>query len=293
MRSVATRFSAISREERLFLRMIALAMVAHALFLLMAGLLPDSSANDPQVRTLNFRLGNGGTITRDVAPASLPAPQVKEEAPKPAPKVSPKTPAPKPEAKPKTQSKRVSVTAPAASPVQPEARRVPAENVAASLAVPEKEEKESSGYSLPSLEKLFGQVEKETEEKGGPSIGDLTEVAPKGQGLNSAGAPGGSLNAEETKAIRVRYEQQISGWVAKHRFYPAEAGGRQGRAVVRVRIDRQGYVRYYSVDETSGYGVFDRAAIDMIRRASPMPSAPMNYPAGNLIEFLIPITFKP
>lgn len=288
MRSVATRFSGLQRDERLFLRMVALAMVAHALFLIIAGMLPDQSANEPHVRTLNFRLGDGGTIKRDTPQASIPTPEVKKEvAPKPAPKkVAPKAPAPKPETKPAQQSKRVSVTAPAAP--QPETRRVPAENVAASLAVPEEAEEKSSSYSLPSLEKLFGQVEKEAEEKNGPSVGDLTEVAAK-----SAGAPGGTLNAEEAKAIRVRYEQQISGWVAKHRFYPAEAGGRQGRAVVRVRIDRQGYVRYYSVDETSGYGVFDRAAIDMIRRASPMPSAPMNYPAGNLIEFLIPITFKP
>lgn len=285
MRSLAARFSLLPRDERLFLRMVALAMVAHAVFLIVAGMLPKSE-NDVTIRTLNFRLGNGGTITRDEPPASLPVPEVKkEEAPKPAPKVTPKAPAPKPvaQAKPKEQ-KRVTVTAPPA----PEVRRVPAENTAASLAVPEEAEKQSSGYSLPSLENLFGKVEKEAEEKGGPSIGDLTEVAAK-----SAGAPGGTLNAEEAQAIRVRYEQQISGWVAKHRFYPAEAGGRQGRAVVRVRIDRQGYVRYYSIDETSGYGVFDRAAIDMIRRASPMPSAPMNYPAGNLIEFLIPITFKP
>ena len=29
----------------------------------------------------------------------------------------------------------------------------------------------------------------------------------------------------------------------------------------------------------------------MIRRANPVPSVPENYPAGSLIEFLIPITF--
>ncbi len=289
MRSIAARFSLMPRDERLFLRMVMLAMVAHALFLAVANLMPNSAVKEVNVHTLNFRLGDGGTIKRDEPPARLPAPEVKKEAPpKPAPKVTPKAPAPKPQAAKPKEQKRVTITAPAAPSAEPEMRRVPAENAAASLAAPEEPVRHTRSYGLPSLESLFGQVEKETENKTDPSIGDLTEVAAK-----SAGAAGGTLNAEEAKAIRIRYEQQISGWVAKHRFYPAEAGGRHGRAVVRVRIDRQGYVRYYSIDETSGYGVFDRAAIDMIRRASPMPSAPMNYPAGNLIEFLIPITFKP
>jgi hypothetical protein len=30
----------------------------------------------------------------------------------------------------------------------------------------------------------------------------------------------------------------------------------------------------------------------MIRRANPVPAIPADYPAGNLIEFLIPITFE-
>lgn len=292
MRSITSRLPNLQRDERLFLRMVGLAMVAHALFLLVGQVMPASDVKEVNVHTLNFRLGDGGTLERASPPASLPVPE-KLETPK-LETSAPAKPTPAKKEAPKPQTKRVSVTAPAAQ-AQPEQRRVPSENVEASLAAPEAPTRNTRGYGLPSLEKLFGQVDKEAEEKGGPSIGDLTEVTPKvGQGLGaSAGAPGGTLNAAETQAIRVRYEQQISGWVAKHRFYPSEAGTRQGRAVVRVRIDRQGYVRYYGIDETSGYEVFDRAAIDMIRRASPMPSAPMNYPAGNLIEFLIPITFKP
>jgi protein TonB len=62
--------------------------------------------------------------------------------------------------------------------------------------------------------------------------------------------------------------------------------------VMRVRIDRGGAVRYAALEESSGIDILDAAAIDMIRRANPMPAAPANYPTGDLIEFLIPITFR-
>lgn len=92
--------------------------------------------------------------------------------------------------------------------------------------------------------------------------------------------------------VRTRYEQDISGWIQRHKYYPPEAGGREGRAVVRVRIDRAGNVRYYAIEQSSGVPTLDEAALDMIRRANPVPAVPTLYPGGNLVEFLIPITFR-
>jgi protein TonB len=111
------------------------------------------------------------------------------------------------------------------------------------------------------------------------------------------GAIGGqgtaSTMTEQTEqAIRTRYEQQISAWIEHHKFYPPQAGGREGRVIVRMRIDRMGAVRYYALEQSSGMAAIDTAALDMVRRANPLPAAPENYPAGNLIEFLIPITFR-
>jgi protein TonB len=96
----------------------------------------------------------------------------------------------------------------------------------------------------------------------------------------------------EVRAIRDRYEQQISAWIQQHKYYPAAASGREGRAIIRMRIDRSGYVRYYAIEQSAGVQALDTAAVDMIRRANPVPAVPANYPAGNLVEFLIPITFK-
>jgi protein TonB len=101
-----------------------------------------------------------------------------------------------------------------------------------------------------------------------------------------------SLAAQRAEAVRARYEQQISGWIKRHNLYPQAAGGREGRVVVRMRIDRAGNVRYYAIEKSSGLAVFDEAALDMIRRVNPVPAVPEDYPAGNLVEFLIPISFK-
>jgi protein TonB len=100
-----------------------------------------------------------------------------------------------------------------------------------------------------------------------------------------------STNGSPEEA-RARYEQQISAWIQQHKLYPADAGGKEGRVVVRMRIDRAGYVRFYALEQASGIAPLDAAAIDMVRRANPVPAVPSDYPAGNLIEFLIPITFR-
>lgn len=94
--------------------------------------------------------------------------------------------------------------------------------------------------------------------------------------------------------IMSRYTQLISLWIQKFKVYPEEARsqGIIGASVVRIRIDRRGNVRYYALERTTGSELLDRAAIDMIRRANPVPSVPNDYPEGELQEFLIPVSFK-
>lgn len=98
----------------------------------------------------------------------------------------------------------------------------------------------------------------------------------------------------KNSAAVLRYEQTISLWVQKFKLYPEEARkqGMEGETVVRVRIDRQGNVRHYILERSTGHSELDRAAIDMIRRANPVPAVPADYPAGELLEFLIPVNFR-
>jgi protein TonB len=98
----------------------------------------------------------------------------------------------------------------------------------------------------------------------------------------------------EEKAIIERYGNLIALWVQKFKIYPEEAKSKElsGETVVRIRIDRGGNVRYYVLERSTGYPVLDRAAIDMIRRANPVPAVPNDYPAGEQFEFLVPVEFK-
>lgn len=100
-------------------------------------------------------------------------------------------------------------------------------------------------------------------------------------------------SASESEII-ARYEQAIAAWIQKFKLYPEDArvDGLQGETVIRVRIDRGGNVRHYMLERSTGHMALDRAAIDMIRRANPVPAVPHDYPAGELLEFLIPVTFR-
>jgi protein TonB len=102
----------------------------------------------------------------------------------------------------------------------------------------------------------------------------------------------GNSTAKEAEMMS-RYEQLISLWIEKFKKYPDEARsqGMQGETVVRIRIDRQGTVRYYILERSTGHQVLDKAAIDMVKRANPVPAVPNDYPQGDLIEFLIPVNF--
>lgn len=111
-------------------------------------------------------------------------------------------------------------------------------------------------------------------------------------GSKATGSTLGNSDAKNAEMIS-RYEQLISLWIQKFKLYPdeAKAQGMQGETVVRIRIDRQGNIRYYILERSTGYQLLDRAAIDMIKRANPVPAVPNDYPQGDLIEFLIPVNF--
>ncbi len=95
--------------------------------------------------------------------------------------------------------------------------------------------------------------------------------------------------------ITQRYERVIQQWITKFHAYPEEARAEklEGEGMVRIRIDRQGNIRYYIIGQSTNHPMLDRAAIEMIRRANPVPAVPNGYPGGDLFEFKIPVSFSP
>ncbi|MDX2112286.1 MAG: TonB family protein [Alphaproteobacteria bacterium] len=101
------------------------------------------------------------------------------------------------------------------------------------------------------------------------------------------------LEASDGTDMITRYEQLISSWIDKFKPEKLMVSGQPERAVasVRIRIDRRGNIRFLELDKRSGLEELDRAALDTVRRANPVPAAPQDYPSGEMIEFIVPIVF--
>lgn len=286
--TLAPSFNALGPNRYLsqhdFLKMLAVALLLHLTVLGVASLFRDDRVKDIPVRALSFKIGDsaamGGAPRMVVAapipvpqPAVVPAPITPSKAPSPwrantaitPPKPvipAPKAPRQRPSDNPTPLTPLPSATTPAAP--SPAAPADPSPPLAA----------------LPDPA-LLSQ----------PAVAANPQRFVRENGAAPTDTGAGDSAAASAQAARTRYEQEISGWIQKHKFYPATAQGAKGRTVVRVRIDRSGNVRYYGIEESANNAALDAAAIDMIRRANPMPAVPADYPAGSLIDFLIPIVF--
>ncbi len=114
--------------------------------------------------------------------------------------------------------------------------------------------------------------------------------------LNPAagGSVVGNTDSSSSEALR-RYEQLISAWIQRFKTYPDEARRQkmEGEGAVRIRIDRRGNVQYRIIERRTGYQLLDKAALDMVQAANPVPAVPADYPRqGELLEFVIPVSFK-
>lgn len=90
------------------------------------------------------------------------------------------------------------------------------------------------------------------------------------------------------------YRRGIHGAVMKRRRYPRSARrlGLEGKAVVRVFIDREGKMaRRPEIVRSTGHEVLDAAALEMLHEAAPFPPLPSGYDKA-LAELVIPIRFS-
>lgn len=122
------------------------------------------------------------------------------------------------------------------------------------------------------------------------------ELTPEEAAALNASAPGsvmGNSQSSDAEMLK-RYEQMISGWIQRFKVYPEEARRQQviGKGKVRIRIDRMGNIVYRVIHERSGSELLDRAALDMVDRANPVPPVPPTYPnKSDRIEFLIGFSY--
>jgi len=97
----------------------------------------------------------------------------------------------------------------------------------------------------------------------------------------------------DPEVLAASWRQQMLAQVQEYKVYPEEARRRRDEAVVTVKftMDRGGRVIYVRVLDSSGNPVLDQAAMDAVKRASPLPVPPPGIP-GSPIAVVLPIAFR-
>lgn len=206
--------------------------------------------------------------TQTAGPGAL-APELREAAPSPAPAAAAVPPAAPEAAPPEEVVEPVVVPVPKPRPLPVPVKKAPASRPAASPAA-------QVATATPAASSVAGS-------------GEASSVAGEGGHGDAARATAPAW----APTARVRYEELLYAWMNRHKDYPllAQRRGLQGRGSVRVRIDRDGRVIDRSVVASTGQGVLDEAALEMVRRASPFPAVPEGY-AGSSFEFVAPVEYR-
>jgi protein TonB len=86
------------------------------------------------------------------------------------------------------------------------------------------------------------------------------------------------------------WQQSLVAHLGRFQRYPAQARGIEGTVSVAFSIDRHGKVVSSRIAKSSGSPLLDAEALDLIKRAAPLPPPPAEIADGQL-SFVVPINF--
>jgi protein TonB len=94
---------------------------------------------------------------------------------------------------------------------------------------------------------------------------------------------------EQAKTVYLReHFSYIRGIIMRNLIYPDHARrmGWSGKVVLCFTIEENGEVRDVKVHQGSGFPMLDRAAVEAVKRAAPLPRPPVRA------EVMLPVTFR-
>ncbi len=120
------------------------------------------------------------------------------------------------------------------------------------------------------------------------------EENPTGPALDSTDSPQSTPAATPVAANGARndYFSHLRSWLEQHKKYPRSARIRrqEGTVTVRFVVQPSGNLLSYAVEQGSGFALLDREALEMLRRASPLPAIPEALGRDSL-ELVLPVAF--
>jgi len=98
---------------------------------------------------------------------------------------------------------------------------------------------------------------------------------------------------QDMENARGNYSNLLSREFAKYKQYPrlAQMRGWQGTVKVELHMDANGKLLNSAVIESSNFDVLDRQALEMVRKASPLPPPP-DVLRGRDFTIVVPVVFR-
>lgn len=93
-------------------------------------------------------------------------------------------------------------------------------------------------------------------------------------------------------AGKTDWQKQIMSSVASKQVYPRSALSRQleGRARVKVSVDRSGTITGFEMVEATGHDILDREVEKLMARVNPLPAPPSDV-ADKDLTFILPLSW--
>lgn len=106
-------------------------------------------------------------------------------------------------------------------------------------------------------------------------------------------APNQTETTMEVADLPVKWQTKLLAYLEKHKSYPADARRKRqtGIAYLHFRIDGAGRVMSAEISKSSGHPALDKAVMELIEKASPVPAPPGVF-ASTGVELTVPVRFQ-
>lgn len=91
--------------------------------------------------------------------------------------------------------------------------------------------------------------------------------------------------------VRAAWQKRLVVHLDRNKRYPRSESSKSATVLVSFSIDRTGSLVTANVHQSSGDAAFDRAALEMMKRADPVPAPPPAL-ADDGLTFTVPVVFR-
>src|SRR5450830_612563 len=126
-----------------------------------------------------------------------------------------------------------------------------------------------------------------------PSEEPPSETPPTNTPAEKSAQPAPGPSPQQV-AAKASWEGALLAHLQKYKKYPQSAlnSGKEGMNRLRFVVDAQGNVLSYELVGRSGNANLDRATLDMIRNAQPLPKPPADMVKSGSIEIVAPFVYN-